>query len=625
MPRLLGWYATPPGHGHGHGGGGGGSAGGGGALSDPAYVEGYGKNATGGAGQTVYTVTSSAVTGAGTFDAAFDINIAGNAGVQNKLIQFAVSSFTASGRHVLGSNVTIDGTLNGQNGVIYDHSLAAFTGKHALMVVDPADNIIIRGINFRGQGHPSVEVGSQLNGQVFGGETTLLLASTANFNDPANWGHALSAFIGGFGGNLITYTGISGNNLTGVSGLTAHANGTGIFEGTEGSDNHIWLCSLNGGTLSNVLIDRCTFYQPANKSFDMTRDGFGIKRNVTVQRCLFIDASYDCHYKYSGPDPWIGISSLQSGISAGATSLTLLDRAGTTDNAAGFTTSGVGYFYTTTDVFTWSGKSGNTLTGIPSSGANAVGTSYGAGALVIQHGISKISGGAVSAGATSLTLVDATNFPASGAAWIAGEDRFTWTGKSTNTLTGIPSSGDSAMTAHAGTETVALDISATHGLRNYAISLHHNAYIKGGERFLGQIKDQIGLPTGHAIDPTNAGPMEVVNNVVYSSLTTPTAGYYITNYPDGTINSPYAIRLWSTDAWAQQMGTGRAGGEDTGDPTNGNVTINLAGNYFIGDAANCQVRTDGGADDSRMYIAADNTWTSSIAHPDRQQSLRLDQ
>ena len=45
--------------------------------------------------------------------------------------------------------------------------------------------------------------------------------------------------------------------------------------------------------------------------------------------------------------------------------------------------------------------------------------------------------GAVSLGANSVTLDDATGFPTSGIASING-DSFTWSGKSTNTLTGIP-------------------------------------------------------------------------------------------------------------------------------------------------------------------------------------------
>src|SRR6266568_3008630 len=61
-------------------------------LSDPGYQEGFGNSATGGAGQPTCTVTSSAASGPGTFDACFTTNIGGNAGIRNKIIQFAVSS-----------------------------------------------------------------------------------------------------------------------------------------------------------------------------------------------------------------------------------------------------------------------------------------------------------------------------------------------------------------------------------------------------------------------------------------------------------------------------------------------------------------------------------------------------
>ena len=53
----------------------------------------------------------------------------------------------------------------------------------------------------------------------------------------------------------------------------------------------------------------------------------------------------------------------------------------------------------------------------------------------------------VSAGATSVVLTSGSGFPTSGSGTING-DTFTWTGKSTNTLTGVPATGGNALKAH---------------------------------------------------------------------------------------------------------------------------------------------------------------------------------
>jgi pectate lyase len=105
-------------------------------------VEGFGKNATGGAGQTVYTVTSSAESGPGSLNNAFQPGDY----VSNMIIVFAVDTVTLPGNRYVGSNVTIDGLANGRNGVTMD---VPKTAKRGIVIEDPASNIIIRGINFR--------------------------------------------------------------------------------------------------------------------------------------------------------------------------------------------------------------------------------------------------------------------------------------------------------------------------------------------------------------------------------------------------------------------------------------------------------------------------------------------
>src|SRR5262249_23714196 len=138
-------------------------------------------------------------------------------------------------RHTIGSNVTIDGCLNGQNGVTYDQTVVP-GAKNALLIVDTADNIIIRCLNFQSTGAPNSEVTKP---------TTV-----------------------------------------------------------AAEENFIWLAGgsvANGGTISNVLIDRCTFYQATNKAIDITNgDVFtSTTTNVTVQRSLFHDNALTSHVKYA--------------------------------------------------------------------------------------------------------------------------------------------------------------------------------------------------------------------------------------------------------------------------------------------------------------------------------------
>lgn len=68
--------------------------------------------------------------------------------------------------------------------------------------------------------------------------------------------------------------------------------------------------------------------------------------------------------------------------------------------------------------------------------------------------ISTTTAASISAGATSLVLNDASGFPTKGRAVLVDgstEDEFTWTGKSSNTLTGIPATGSLALSVHSST------------------------------------------------------------------------------------------------------------------------------------------------------------------------------
>jgi pectate lyase len=172
-----------------------------GSLSDPNYKEGFGKDATGGAGQPICLVTVSSGTGPGTLEACFQ---PGNLAA-NKQIHFTVSTVTPYFTRYIGSNVTIDGCANGMNGVTID---APATDKRSLVLEDPATNVIIRCLNFRSTGTP---------------------------------------------------------NSSGVEFDLLSLDGT------------------NGGSISNVFVDRCTFMQASDGALDIT----GNVANITVQRSLF--------------------------------------------------------------------------------------------------------------------------------------------------------------------------------------------------------------------------------------------------------------------------------------------------------------------------------------------------
>ena len=186
-------------------------------LDDPAYKEGFGKDATGGAGQPECVVSSSKSTGLGTLDACFSES---SSTISNRTIVFSVSTATLPWVRNINSNVTVDGCANGMNGVTLDFSDK--TLKQGFGVRDPASNVIFRCLNFRGSGAPN------------------------------SYGAAA---------NLIYVTG-----------------------GTVGPHSYA----------SNVLIDRCTFYQASDKAVDLT----SYVQNITVQRSLFYGSAVTMLIKY---------------------------------------------------------------------------------------------------------------------------------------------------------------------------------------------------------------------------------------------------------------------------------------------------------------------------------------
>jgi hypothetical protein len=114
------------------------------AVPASALIQGYGKDATGGAGGSVCTVTTSASSGTGSFSSCLSAG--------NRTIQFAVASATVGGTQYVKSNTTIDGCANGRNGVTLDQS--GGTGR-SVIIEGPVSNIIVRCMRFQGPGGAS--------------------------------------------------------------------------------------------------------------------------------------------------------------------------------------------------------------------------------------------------------------------------------------------------------------------------------------------------------------------------------------------------------------------------------------------------------------------------------------
>jgi pectate lyase len=115
-------------------------------------IQGFGKNATGGAGYPVLTVTNPAPSGTGSY-----ASVVGD-WRSNATVVFApgLPYFSTPGARYIRSNVTIDGLANGNNGI--EHRIMTDYDKAALKVNIPsnpitpvATNVIVRGINFRGR------------------------------------------------------------------------------------------------------------------------------------------------------------------------------------------------------------------------------------------------------------------------------------------------------------------------------------------------------------------------------------------------------------------------------------------------------------------------------------------
>jgi Pectate lyase len=106
-----------------------------------AQVEGFGASATGGAGGSVCTVNNTLATGPGSFS---DCARRGNVVVQFN----SPGPYTVDGQQTyLKSNTTIDGCLNGQNGVTLNQPGDIYRG----VILEGQSNLIVRCIRFQGE------------------------------------------------------------------------------------------------------------------------------------------------------------------------------------------------------------------------------------------------------------------------------------------------------------------------------------------------------------------------------------------------------------------------------------------------------------------------------------------
>lgn len=105
-------------------------------------IEGYGKSATGGSNTCI--VSNTAATGAGSFSScARQSNV-------NVVFSSPGPFLVDSQQTYLGSNVTIDGCANGQNGV----TLSQPSDKYRAVVVEGGTNYVFRCLRFQGEGKP---------------------------------------------------------------------------------------------------------------------------------------------------------------------------------------------------------------------------------------------------------------------------------------------------------------------------------------------------------------------------------------------------------------------------------------------------------------------------------------
>lgn len=112
-----------------------------------------------------------------------------------------------------------------------------------------------------------------------------------------------------------------------------------------------------------------------------------------------------------------------------------------------------------------------TLTGSPSWGAGYISDQYnrseGVYTLNLVRGksmfdlnagpnVSTLLNGAVTAGATSITVDSSTGFPSSGSVYVQGNDKVDYTGTTSTTLTGISTTGESSSIGHADNSVVSM-------------------------------------------------------------------------------------------------------------------------------------------------------------------------
>ena len=133
----------------------------------------------------------------------------------------------------------------------------------------------------------------------------------------------------------------------------------------------------------------------------------------------------------------------------------------------------------------------------------------------------------VTAGDTTIHLTSTNGFPSSGSGNISG-DTFTWTGKTSTTLTGIPSSGDNSLTGHSSDNYARYDGSYPAG------QVWYFAYSNIQSDLSASGSSYTGLPSGVTIDYTDN---RIGRIILSSAISTSTTLRHIGNYTFKTLQA----------------------------------------------------------------------------------------
>ena len=292
-------------------------------------------------------------------------------------------------------------------------------------------------------------------GQSGTGWTTLVLTSTVGFATSGS----VTFVDAGSNTQIVAYTGISGNTLTGCSGGTTAVNGGTTIKQVQApvtvtnstaytaffvltSSNYYFVIQVNftaSATASNI-------YATDTFSNQLFRDRRSIESNVIggVNNHLAVSGGlpimfYECGFdtgKTGNSPPPVSLTTVATAAAAGYTSLVLVSTSGLATSGSVPVLINTGAKNGTIQAVNYTGISGNTLTGC-TDGSGLGGTqALSVGASVLCQ----VKTSALSVGWTSLVLSSVGSLPTSGQVCIVIttglRQLINYTGISSNTLTG---------------------------------------------------------------------------------------------------------------------------------------------------------------------------------------------